>query len=753
MFDNSLTDILLHYLESPKYQPRSKSELCRDLGIESKQRAELRQIIDSLVESGRLVLLPKGKYALKRQRQDLIEGTIRIFRSGKAIFIPAAGDTIAQSFGIGTDAIPELELKRHRLCGALDGDRVALKIEHRTSKNRRNIKGLRSQPCSDDFKARVEKILIRARSQWLGVYRPSKNGKGRVQGDGISAPTNIELAEKPTCIVKPGQLVTLEPIHYGGANIAPTGRLIEVLGYPDEPNVDVEAVIRKYDLAVDFPIPAVAEAASLPTEISISELNRREDWTTRTVITIDPATAKDFDDAIAIQKTETGWTLAVHIADVAHYVRPGSALDKEARRRGNSTYLPDRVLPMLPPKLSDDLCSLRPHIIRLTKVCEMKFNKQGNMVSSRFADAYICSSARLTYQEAYDMLQGHGEGEIPELVRETWRLASLLRSIRYNQGALDLDFPEIRAILDENGRVTDIITEEYDESHQLIEECMLAANQAVALALKNHNIPTIYRVHEDPDDAKLMEFARLCALYGHPVHDIYQRQYLNALMKSIAGAPDEQMLKLALLKSLMRARYATSPLGHYGLATANYCHFTSPIRRYADLIVHRSLVNLLTNPPEGKKSIAPLGVLTDTAEHISITERNSAAAEKEAHRLKLFDWLEAQCYAESPTEHDALVIDVRHFGVMVEIPRLQLKGLIKPEKLPGYWYFEPYAARWTCRDTQQSLSIGQRISVIPTHVDKDEQWVDFALKSMPTYSSEPIGFIPTPIQTRNKRKK
>ena len=384
---------------------------------------------------------------------------------------------------------------------------------------------------------------------------------------------------------------------------------------------------------------------------------------------------------------------------------------------------------MLPPRLSDDLCSLRPDVVRLTKVCEMKFDKKGKMLRARFADAFIRSKARLTYQEAFAMLKGNDKGKVPSTVREAWNLASILRHNRYAKGALDLDFPEVRAVMDKDGRVTGIITEEYDESHQLIEECMLAANEAVALALKNGNRPTIYRVHEEPDSAKLFEFGQLCRLYGHPVHDIGQRQYLNELMKSIKGSPDEQLLKLALLKSLMRARYDTEPLGHYGLATPNYCHFTSPIRRYADLVVHRSLNPLLANPPKGAKGAGSTGRLEEDAEHISETERISASAEKDANRMKLFEWLEGQCYADHPEVHEALVTETRHFGVLLEIPRLQIKGLVKPDKLPGgRWVYEAFASRWK-NDHGSVLCAGLRVPVIPVKVDREQQWADFAIVS------------------------
>ena len=718
--NHSLKDRLIRHMEDGRYEPQSKSELARALNVDSRQKLDFRALVDQMEEEGKLVRLQKGRYALKRERRNLVHGMIRILRSGKILFLPRKGDPAAAALGWDTEAIPELELKPNRLGTALDGDRVAVRVERKAARGRRNIRRDRFSSPDAGMKARVEEVTERARSRWLGVFRTGKNKPGRVLGDGVSSPSSIELAEKPAMEVLPGQLVSVEPVTCGEEKKAPRGKIVEVLGYPDEPHVDMEAVIRKYGLSAEFPASVLRELETLPQNPSPGELARRENWTDRTVITIDPASARDFDDAISITATPSGWTLAVHIADVSHFVRPGGALDGEALHR---------VLPMLPPRLSDDLCSLRPDVVRLTKVCEMKFDQKGKMLRARFADAFIRSKARLTYQEAFAMLKGNDKGEVPSTVREAWNLASILRRNRYAKGALDLDFPEVRAVMDKDGRVTGIITEEYDESHQLIEECMLAANEAVALALKNGNRPTIYRVHEEPDSSKLFEFGQLCKLYGYPVHDIGQRQYLNELMKSIKGSPDEQLLKLALLKSLMRARYDTEPLGHYGLATPNYCHFTSPIRRYADLVVHRSLNPLLANPPKGAKGAGSAGRLEEDAEHISETERISASAEKDANRMKLFEWLEGQCYTEHPEVHEALVTETRHFGVLLEIPRLQIKGLVKPDKLPGgRWVYEAFASRWK-NDHGSVLCAGLRVPVIPVKVDREQQWADFAIVS------------------------
>ena len=429
--NNSLKDRLIRHMEDGHYEPQNKSELARALNVDYRQKLDFRALVDQMEEEGKLVRLQKGRYALKRERRNLVHGMIRILRSGKILFLPRKGDPAAAALGWDTEAVPELELKPNHLGTALDGDRVAVRGERKAARGRRNIRRNRFSSPDADMKARVEEVTERARSRWLGVFRTGKNKPGRVLGDGVSSPSSIELAEKPAMEVLPGQLVSVEPITCGEEKKAPRGKIVEVLGYLDEPHVDMEAVIRKYGLSVEFPASVLRELETLPQTPSPGELARREDWTDRTVITIDPASARDFDDAISITATPSGWTLAVHIADVSHFVKPGGSLDGEALRRGNSTYLPDRVLPMLPPRLSDDLCSLRPDVVRLTKVCEMKFDKKGKMLRARFADAFIRSKARLTYQEAFAMLKGNDKGEVPSTVREAWNLASILRRNRY----------------------------------------------------------------------------------------------------------------------------------------------------------------------------------------------------------------------------------------------------------------------------------------------------------------------------------
>lgn len=727
MNDDTLQELLLAYMESPGYEPCNTSEFARELNIASGDRAQLRELIDRLERKGTIIPLKKGRYALKSvKRGEFIRGRVKILRSGRSIFIPDKEDPIAKESGWDTTLIPEINIAPHRLATAMDGDRVSVRMDRsKPRKWKRNHKGL---PLLEemDLKVTVQEILERRMKHWIGTFKSWKPF-GKVEGDGITTPEFIELTEAPPMSVSPGQTVAVEPVARGEGRSRSTGKIIEVLGWPDDPHVDMVTVIRKYQIPSVFPEKVLEETAHIADDLGPAELARREDWTNKPVMTIDPEGARDFDDAIHVVKTSSGWELAVHIADVSHYVTPGSALDKEAILRGNSTYLPDRVIPMLPPRLCDDLCSLREGVLRLTKVCVIDFNSKGEAIKSRFADAYIRNQRQMTYGEAITLLRGDGKDDLSLMVKETWNLASILRKKRFAQGALDLDFPEVRILMNDEGRVTKISTEEYDESHQLIEECMLAANEAVAEALKNKNRPTIYRVHEDPDEAKLEEFARLCRMYGHPVHSLDVKKNLVELMQSIKDSPDGQVLKLALLRSLMKARYDTSPLGHYGLSKTNYCHFTSPIRRYADLVVHRSLNHILSNPPPHAPSPGSVGKLQEIAEHISETERRSAGAEKEATRIKLFEWLDMQSKSETPEPLDAIISEARPIGLLIEIPRLQIRGLIKPSGLPGRkWFYESFAMRWN-NDFGHPLYSGMKLPVIPVSVDKEKQWADFAV--------------------------
>src|SRR5258707_536127 len=420
-----------------------------------------------------------------------------------------------------------------------------------------------------------------------------------------------------------------------------------------------------------------------------------------------------------------GWQLGVHIADVATYVEPGSALDREAQRRGNSVYVPDRVIPMLPERLSNGVCSLKPEVDRLTHSVFIQFDKRGVAKSARFARTVIRSAHRLTYKEAYAILTSPPRDRLGERLHVTWELAALLRRKRFDRGALDLDFPEVKVLVNTHGKPVRLERVENDESRQLIEEFMLAANEAVAGELKRRTIPTIYRVHENPDPEKLAEYRDLALSFGYKVGDLTHRAELQRLLAEIRGKPEEQALKVGLLKSLKRARYDPQPLGHYGLAKTNYLHFTSPIRRYADLLVHRALGSDTAARRPYHMSMAEVA---SVAEHISTTERNAADAEIDATQMKKLGFFQRQLAGRKPQMFSSTVVDVRNYGLMVELPDALITGLIHVSSLTDDFYVFDLARRQLIgRRSRKRFRVGDNLSVFVARVDLFKRQVDFAI--------------------------
>ena len=422
----------------------------------------------------------------------------------------------------------------------------------------------------------------------------------------------------------------------------------------------------------------------------------------------------------------------MHIADVGAYVAPGSALDREARRRGNSVYLPDRVIPMLPERLSNGVCSINPGVDRLTRSVFIHFDKNGVAKSARFGRSVIRSAHRLTYKQAYTILSAPPCDQLGERLHRAWELASLLRRKRFEHGALDLDFPEVKVWVDKGGHPVKLERVENDESHQLIEEFMLAANEAVARELKKRAIPTIYRVHENPDPEKLAEYREFVLSFNYRVGDLTHRAELQRLLTIIRGKPEEQALKVALLKSLKRARYSAQPQGHYGLAKANYLHFTSPIRRYADLVAHRALGR--EGPPgrlarSARASYHPdVAEIASIAEHISITERSAADAEIDAAQMKKLEFFQRQLDQRNPQIFRAAIVDVRNYGLMVELPDALITGLVHVSSLTDDFYlFEPARRQLIGRRSRKRFSVGDELSVFVARVDAFKRQVDFAI--------------------------
>ena len=698
-------------------RPCNKSELARALELPGSMRKKLRENLAELVEAGEIIHGKKGRFSVSgagRSRGGLI-GQIKAALGGHGWFFPDKADEENLATGIDFDEQDRFYISPRSMGIALDGDIVRAKLVKNNSTSKEH----------NDLRARVIEVVERRSSRVTGVF--VKKGKfSSVQTNDERLPPSIQIGN--TLNARSGQLVVAEITEWEHAKDIPKGHLIEILGWPGDPGVDVEAIVHQHGINPTFPVHVVEAAKNIPMEISEEEIARREDWRKRDVITIDPKTAKDFDDAILVEKTETGWRLAVHIADVSYYIKPESVMDLEARERGNSTYLVDRVIPMLPEELSNGICSLVPQEDRLTKCVVIDFDTDGRMVKSYFCDAVICTPRKYAYEEAQEVIENPGKGgKLGNRIREAWNLASLLRRRRFDNGGLDLDMPEVSIILDEEGVPTGYQREEYNESHQLIEEFMLSANEAVARIVKNSNRPTIYRVHEDPDPDRLEEFAELARSHGYEPGDLTNRRHIQKLINAARGSLEEPAIKVGLLKSLKRACYMATPDGHYGLAKTDYCHFTSPIRRYADLVMHRSLQPLLRNRPKEIDRTPDSKRCIEIAEHISGTERTSSDAETESRRMKMLEWLELSSRQEKPPVFDAIITEVRAMGLFMECTDILQRGLVKRVGFPeGRWFFENNADRFA-NSRGQILQSGTRMKVVVDEVDRIGMKADFKI--------------------------
>jgi len=693
---------ILSLLGQKDYFPANVPEMLEQLRWQPNRQQELQAELRKLEQTGRITRTKGNRYILS-QEADLIPGTIQINRQGKGFLRP------------DDSTVKEIMIPEGDTSTALHGDRVLVRRKVRT-------RGLRPDRGMEQETGSVIRILERKRSSIVGTLQ-----RGRqflyVRPDDPRMQQDIYVTEPRDVGRKPniGDKVVVELLEWESRNTNPEGEIIEVLGAPDEEGVDMLSVLRQYNLPLHFPKPVLAEARAIGSTVSEHEVAGREDCRGHQVITIDPDDAKDFDDAICLERTSQGqWKLWVHIADVSHYVKPGTALDVEARKRGNSTYLVDRVIPMLPEALSNELCSLKPNVDRLTKCVEFLVADDGRVLSTKFYPAVIHSQRRFTYKEVFAILQQPPSSDsIERMLHDAHELAQKIRRLRFKNGSLALDFPETKIRLDEQGRVLRIEKIENDVSHQLIEEYMLLANEAVATRLMSENQKAIYRVHEEPDARRINEFREDVLSHHIPCGNLTKRPEVSKLLQKLDTIPIGAALKIGFLRSLMRARYDVEPLGHYGLAKAKYTHFTSPIRRYADLVVHRALF---------QASHGPTHSLKETAEHISDTERNSADAERDSKDVKMYAFLKAQLAMAKPPAYPALVIDVRNFGFFVDVPGLAMSGLIHCSSLTDDFYeFDEARGQLTGRRNRRVFRLGDKVEVQIAKVDSFKKQVDFRL--------------------------
>jgi ribonuclease R len=696
---------ILKLLGRQDYVPSNVPELLRRLGLRPNEQQALQEALHRLEKSGRIVRT-KGNRYIQAQPADLVAGIIRINRQGRGFLQP------------DDRTIQEIVVEESATSTALHGDHVLV---------RRDVRPGTRRPADGPVTGAVVRVLERKRSHIVGTLQQSKQFLFVIPDD-PRIPHDIYVSP-PRDAGRParaGDKVVVALSHWESRHTNPEGQIIEVLGPADEEGVDMLSVLRQYNLPLHFPKNALREAELIakgrpPGDTAPAGPAGRVDCRGQAVITIDPDDAKDFDDAICLERAGEGrWKAWVHIADVSHYVRPGGALDEEARRRGNSTYLVDRVIPMLPEALSNELCSLKPGTDRLTKCVEFLLSGEGRVLNARFYSAVIRSARRFTYQEALAVIQRAPAGDaIERMLQQAHTLAQEIRRARFRAGSLDLDFPDSKIRLDEQGRLLRVERIENDVSHQLIEEYMLLANEAVAGRLMALRRPAVYRVHEPPEERRLREYREEVASHRIPCGNLAQRGEVQKLMRRLNALPVGPALKIGFLKSLMRARYAVEPLGHYGLSKAKYTHFTSPIRRYADLLVHRALFD---------RAGPPLAALQEIALHISETERNSADAERDSKDVKLFAFLKAQLKSGRREKYPALVTDARNFGFFVDVPGLGMSGLVHLSSIEDDFYiFDAACGHLIGRRTRRVIKLGDRVVVQVYKVDSFKKQVDFQL--------------------------
>lgn len=696
-----MKDQIAALLGRKDYVPANVPEMLQLLRLAPNRQQDLQRVLRELEQSGQIARTKGNRYIQSREA-DLIPGRIRMNRQGKGFLQP------------DDSGFKEIAIAENATGTALHEDRVLVRRDVRA-------KGLRSGAVESGTGS-VVRILERRRTQMVGTLQ-----RGRqflyVIPDDPRIPHDIYVPE-PHDVGRPariGDKVVVELREWESRHTNPEGEIVEVLGAPDAEGVDMLAVLRQYELALHFPKPVLHEANVIGSTVHPRDVVGRVDCRHHRVITIDPDDAKDFDDAICLERVSPDqWRLWVHIADVSHYVKPGTALDTEARRRGNSTYLVDRVIPMLPEALSNELCSLKPSVDRLTKCVEFIISNDGRVLDAKFHSAVIHSQRRFTYGEVLAILERKPTADpIEQMLHQTHELAQRIRRLRFKAGSLDLEFPETKIRLDERGRILRIEKTAGDISHQLIEECMLLANEAVATRLMSERTPAVYRIHEVPDERRLQEYREEVLSHNVPCGNLSHPAEVQKLLHRLNTLPIGPALKIGFLKSLMRARYAVEPLGHYGLAKKRYTHFTSPIRRYADLVVHRALFD---------KQSGSTAALRETAEHISLTERNSADAERDSKDVKLFAFLRAQLESGQPERYPALVTDVRNFGFFVDVPGLAMSGLVPLSTVEDdFFVFDVARNHLVGRRTRRIIRLGDNVTVQVAKVDSFKKQVDFRL--------------------------
>lgn len=697
--------IIYEFICDDMYVPMKLKELAILLQVPKEQRSELKAVMDALEAEGKVHVSQKGKY-LKGAGRTL-RGVYQAHPRGFG-FVTIEGET-------DDIFIPEKETN-----GALHGDTVEILLT--------------ASPEGKRKEGKIVKIAERGTAKIVGLYQVAK-GKhyGFVIPDNQRFLQDIFVPEERAKGAVDGHKVVVELTSYGSDNAKPEGKIVEILGHVNDPGVDIMSIVKSYDLPVEFPEKVMNQAERVPEEVSDADMAGRKDLREWVMVTIDGEDAKDLDDAVSLTRTEDGknWILGVHIADVANYVQERSALDREALHRGTSVYLADRVIPMLPHRLSNGICSLNAGVDRLAMSCIMTVDAKGDVIDHEICESVIRVNERMSYTSVKKILEDHDEEETTRYIdlvpmfEEMEQLAGILRNRRHQRGSIDFDFPESKIMLDEEGHLTEIRSYDRNVATKIIEDFMLLANETVAEEYYWREIPFVYRVHETPDEDKIKKLAILINNFGYSLHisDEVRPGQIQKLLAKIQGTPQETMISRLALRSMKQARYTPENDGHFGLAARYYTHFTSPIRRYPDLQIHRIIKDDLRGRMNEKKMEHYQTILPEVTRQASETERRAEEAERETIRLKKAEYMEAHI----GEVFEGVISGITNWGIYVELSNT-IEGLVHVANMydDHYDYYED-RYEMVGEHTGKTYKLGETVYVRVIDADCLTRTIDFEM--------------------------
>lgn len=701
---------LLTYFRDRAEKPLSMTEIEEALEVEGS--AEFKELIKTLNEMenrGLIVRTRSNRYGVP-EKMNLVRGRVQGHAKGFAFIIPEQ------------EGVDDVYVTQSDLESAMNGDTVLVRLHQKSSGSRPEGKVIR--------------ILERGTTEVVGTYVDQEK-YGFVVADDKRIPNDLFIPKGNDKGAVDGHKVVVKITKYPEGRMSAEGEVVKILGHKNDPGMDILSIIYKHGIQIEFPDEVLAQANAVPDEIDPNDLKNRRDLRDETIVTIDGADAKDLDDAVHVKQLENGnYLLGVHIADVTHYVTEGSPIDEEAADRATSVYLVDRVIPMIPHRLSNGICSLNPKVNRLTLSCEMEIDHYGQVVNHEIFQSVIRTTERMTYSDVNKILVDKDEETIKRyeslvpFFEEMETLAAILRKKRFDRGAIDFDFKEAKVLVDEEGKPTDVVLRERSVAEKLIEEFMLCANETVAEHFHWLKLPFVYRIHEDPNPDKLNKFLEFITNFGYVVRgnaNTVHPRALQKLLEEVRGEPEETVISTVMLRSMQQAKYDTNSLGHFGLSTEFYTHFTSPIRRYPDLLVHRLIRTYLINGKTDENTQARMNeILPELTRHASERERRAVDAERDTDSIKKAQYMEDKI----GETFVGMISGVTNFGLFVELENT-IEGLVHVSYLTDdyYRYDEKHYAMIGER-TGQVFRIGDEIEVRVVSVNVDEASVDFEIVGM-----------------------